>query len=166
MKRYSVVRAVLVVTAMAAMGVAPAFSQTPAATALKAQLYEAAKREGTIVLWGPPTDTVEKYYPQEFQKAFPGIAIKAIGDAQAPQKLLTEALAGQHQADVFWWPVSGFLDLEKRGLVAKFDAGALAAFGIEPGDTTLEGRGLRAANVIYTLEYDTRRLKREELPRT
>ncbi len=129
-------------------------------------LYEAARKEGQLVLWGPPTETVEKFYPQEFQKAFPGIAVKAIGDSQAPQKLLTEALAGVHQADVFWWPISGFLDLEKRGLVAKFDTGAVAAFGIGPGDTTLDGRGLRAANVIYTLEYDNRRLKREELPKT
>ncbi len=137
----------------------------PLAGPVKA-LYDAAKKEGQLVLWGPPTDTVEKFYPQEFQKAFPGIAVKAIGDSQAPQKLLTEALAGVHQADVFWWPISGFLDLEKRGLVAKLDAGLLAAFGVGPGDTALDGRGLRAANVIYTLEYDTRRLKPQDLPKT
>ncbi len=129
-------------------------------------LYAAAKKEGEVLLWGPPTDTIEKFYPQEFQRAFPGITVKTIGDAQAPQKLLTETLAGTHQADVFWWPISGFLPLQKRGLVAKFDAGALSAFGIAADDTTLDGRGLKAANVIYTVAYDTRRLKPQDLPRT
>lgn len=129
-------------------------------------LYEAARKEGEVALWGPPTDTVERFYPQEFQRAFPGIAVKPIGDAQAPQKLLTEAVAGTHQADVFWWPISGFLPLHQRGLVAKLDAEVLSAFGIAADDTTLDGRGLKAANVIYTLEYPTRRFKPEEVPRT
>jgi iron(III) transport system substrate-binding protein len=139
---------------------------TAAKAAAASKLYEAAKKEGEVVLWGPPTDTVEKYYPQEFQRVFPGITVKPVGDIEAPQKLLTEALAGRHQADVLWWSISGFLDLHKRGLVGRFESDTLEAFGIAPDDTTLDDRGLKVANVIYTVAYDTRRLKPQELPKT
>ncbi|MGH8721538.1 MAG: hypothetical protein ACREU4_06115, partial [Burkholderiales bacterium] len=110
---------VALLTFKLATNVAAAADKPAALSGLAQDLYEAARKEGELILWGPPTDTVEKSYPEEFQRAFPGIKVKAIGDGQAPQKLLTEALAGTHQADVFWWPISGFLDLEKRGLVAK-----------------------------------------------
>ncbi|MGQ0547880.1 MAG: ABC transporter substrate-binding protein [Betaproteobacteria bacterium] len=151
-------------TAFALAALAAAQAASPADVAK--DLYEAAKKEGEVVLWGPPSDTVEKSYVEEFQRAFPGIRVKPIGDSQAPQRLLTEQLAGTHQADVFFWPISGFLDLEKRGLVAKLDSAQLAAFGIAPGDTALDGRTLKAANVIYTVAYDTRRLKPQDLPKT
>lgn len=167
MRRHSAVVSILVMLVVTALVAPPALGQAAAgAERIKSQLYEAAKREGTLVLWGPPTDTVEKSFPQEFQRAFPGIAVKPVGDPQAPQKLLTEAVAGRHQVDVFWWPISGFIDLHKRGLVAKFEPEALAAFGIAPGDTASEGRLLKHANVIYTVAYDTRRVKPEEAPRT
>ncbi len=65
-----------------------------------------------------------------------------------------------------WWPIGGLLPLAQRDLLAKFETEALAAFGVGPDDVTLDGRALKVANVIYTVEYDTRRLKREDLPRT
>ncbi|MGH2453782.1 MAG: ABC transporter substrate-binding protein [bacterium] len=138
----------------------------PGSQSLKELLYEAAKREGQVNLWGPPTDTVEKFYPQEFQRAFSAITVKAVGDPEAPQKILTEALAGRPEADVFWWPITGFIDLHKRGLLARFEPDALKAFGIAPDDTTLNGRGLKVANVIYTLAYDSRKFRPSDLPKT
>ncbi len=173
MRTRQVLAIVLVVSALTAASVFAHMARVVSAAAKPAtlskavqDLYEAARKEGEVLLWGPPTDTIERFYPQEFQSAFPGIVVKTVGDAQAPQKLLTEAVAGTHQADVFWWPIAGFLPLQKRGLVAKFDAGALAAFGIGADDTTLDGRALKAANVIYTLAYDTRRMKPQGLPKT
>lgn len=129
-------------------------------------LHEAARREGTVVLWGPPTDTVDKHYVQEFQRAFPGLTVRAVADTNTPQKLLTEALAGRHEADVVWWPVGGLLPLAQRDLLARLEPEGLAAAGLGPDDLALDGRALKVANVIYTVEYDTRRLRREELPRT
>lgn len=167
MKRYSVAVAILVVLGMTALGAAPTTGQAGTdAKGVKARLHEAAKREGTVVLWGPPTDTIDKHYVQEFQRAFPGIVVKPVGDANAPQKLLTETLAGRHEADVVWWPIGGLLPLAQRDLLAKLGAEALAAFAVGPDDVTLDGRALKVANVIYTLEYNTRRLKPEDLPRT
>jgi ABC-type Fe3+ transport system substrate-binding protein len=109
---------------------------------------------------------VDKHYVQQFQRAFSGLTVKAVADANTPQKLLTEALAGRHEADVVWWPIGGLLPLAQRDLLARLEAEALAAAGIGPDDVTLDGRALKVANVIYTIEYDTRRLRREDLPRT
>ncbi|MCI0410154.1 MAG: extracellular solute-binding protein, partial [Acidobacteria bacterium] len=148
------------------LGLTAAGLAAPGPASFKELLYEAAKKEGQVNLWGPPADTVDKFYPQEFQRAFPGITVKAVGDPEAPQKILTEALARRLEADVFFWPINGFIDLHKRGLLARFEPDALKPFGITPDDTTLNGRGLKAANVIYTLAYDTRKFKVQDLPKT
>lgn len=130
------------------------------------RLYDAARREGALVLWGPATDTVSKYFPEEFEKAFPGIKVTGIADNQAPVKLVTEIRAGSHEADALWWPYTGALALHDRGWLAEFSSEELGAFGLEAADADLDRHALKVANFVYGLIYDTRRLKPEALPNT
>ena len=62
----------------------------------------AAKKEGKLVLWGPPGANVREAYAEGFQKAFPGIEVDytgATGSKQGP-RLLAERRAGVYLVDV------------------------------------------------------------------
>lgn len=62
----------------------------------------AAKKEGKLVLWGPPGANVREAYAEGFQKAFPGIEVDytgATGSKQGP-RLLAERKAGAYLVDV------------------------------------------------------------------
>ncbi len=133
---------------------------------VRARLFEAAKQEGALVLWGPSTDTIAKYFPQEFQKAFPGISVTGIADNQAPARLVTEIRAGRFDADALWWPYTGVTALDDRGWLTEFLPEELSAFGLSKTDTDFDGRALKVANFVYGLMYDTRRLESGDLPVT
>ncbi len=151
----------------------PGSSKSPADTPsavdpadVKGRLYEAARREGELVLWGPSTDTVAKYFPEQFAKAFPGIKVTGIADNQAPARLVTEIRAGRRDADALWWPYAGVTALDDRGWLTPFTSDELKAFGLSEADTDFSGRALKVANFVYGLMYDTRRLRPADLPRT
>ncbi|MFN8058977.1 MAG: extracellular solute-binding protein [Vicinamibacterales bacterium] len=133
---------------------------------IRARLYEAAKREGALTVWGPATDTVTKYFPEEFQKAFPGVTLTGVSDNQAPAKLVTEMRAGTFDADALWWPYTGALALDERGWLTTFTPDERAAFGIGDDGADMDGRALKVANFVYGLVYDTRALTSDAVPKT
>jgi iron(III) transport system substrate-binding protein len=68
-----------------------------------AALYEAAKTEGKLVLYGGNGPIYRKAQLEEFQKAYPGIQVEftgGFGTAEAA-RLVQERAAGQYTADVF-----------------------------------------------------------------
>ena len=135
-------------------------------SAVRQRLYDAAVQEGELVVWGPTTDTISKYYPEQFGKAFPGVRLTGLSDNQAPSKLLTEIATGRYDADALWWPYTGALPLLERGWLAQFSEAELAAFDVKVEEADFDRRALRTANLVYGLIYDTRRVQPNELPAT
>src|SRR5947209_1955903 len=54
-----------------------------------AELYEKAKPEGEVAIWGPSGLSLE-WIPAEFTKRFPGIKVNVLGDQQMSSRLIAE----------------------------------------------------------------------------
>ena len=70
------------------------------------ELYEAAKKEGRVIIWGTQRREVE-WIPAAFGKAFPGIDVQFLGDNDIAVKAIAEARAGRHQVDVYQNSLTG-----------------------------------------------------------
>ena len=142
---------------------APAFAQVSWQdnSAVRA-LYEKAKAEGEVVIWGPVQAEVDWIQP-EFSKRFPGIAVKGTGDLQAATKLIAEARADRHSVDVWQNSLGGMLEVQKRGLLAKVD---WPQFGFEADRIAFGGEGLTIHNFVYSTLYAKDFVKEADLPKT
>jgi ABC-type Fe3+ transport system substrate-binding protein len=125
-------------------------------------LYEKAKAEGEVVIWGPVQAEVDWIEP-ELAKRFPGIAVKGTGDLQAATKLIAEARADRHAVDVWQNSLGGMLEVQKRGLLAKADWQQLG-FGADR--IVFGGEGLAIHNFIYSTLYAKDFVKPADLPKT
>jgi iron(III) transport system substrate-binding protein len=102
--RYGVVAAVFFFVLSLFANVSVAFSQTkPAWQERWDKILAAAKKEGTVVVLGPPGDLIRNAMIDGFKKAYPGINIEYSGGRSGEQavKLGTERDGGIYSADVF-----------------------------------------------------------------
>ena len=81
------------------------------------ELYEAAKKEGQVIIWGTQRREVE-WIPAAFGKVFPGIDVQFLGDNDIAVKAIAEARAGRHQVDVYQNSLTGTLPVVQRDLLA------------------------------------------------
>jgi ABC-type glycerol-3-phosphate transport system substrate-binding protein len=65
------------------------------------ELYEAARREGKVIIWGTHRREVD-WIAAAFGKMFPGIEVEFLGDNDIAVKTIAEARAGRHHGD-FWY---------------------------------------------------------------
>ena len=84
------------------------------------QLYEKAKAEKEVTLFVPNARESD-WVVKAFAERFPGIAVKATADLQYPTRLITEARAGRHSADVLSHSLGGLMEMQKRDLLAGMD---------------------------------------------
>lgn len=140
---------------------APAQERWQDSPAVKA-LYEKAKAEGEVVIWGPVQAEVD-WIEGEFAKRFPGIGVKGTGDLQAATKLIAEARAGRHSVDLWQNSLGGMLEVQKRGLFAKVDWQPL---GFAGDRVMFGGEGIAVHNFIYSTLYAKDFVKPAELPKT
>src|SRR5688572_19928925 len=82
----------------------PGWNETPQVKAL----YEAARKEGRVTVWGTHRREVD-WIPASFAKLFPGIDVQVFGDNDIATKAIAEARAGRHQLDVYWHSMTGHL---------------------------------------------------------
>jgi ABC-type Fe3+ transport system substrate-binding protein len=146
-----------------ALVTAPACAQTgwQELPALKS-LYEKAKAEGEVVIWGPTQVEVD-WLAVEFPKRFPGIAVKGTGDLQAATKLIAEARANRHSVDVWQNSLGAMLEVQKRGLFAKVD---WRAYAIGDNNILFDGEGVAVHNFVYSTPYAKDLVKPADLPKT
>jgi iron(III) transport system substrate-binding protein len=66
------------------------------------QLVESARREGTVVVYGPPGTTYRPALVDAFQQAYPGIKVDGTfeGTNERLSRVMTERTAGRHIPDV------------------------------------------------------------------
>jgi ABC-type Fe3+ transport system substrate-binding protein len=125
-----------------------------------AQLYEAAKKEGTVVVWGTHPREVG-WIPAAFGKMFPGIEVQTLGDNDIAVKAIAEARAGRHQVDVYWHSMTGHLPVVQRDLLVPND---WSLFGIDKRNTAFDGKMGFTSNIVYAIAYNTKLAKESDVP--
>jgi iron(III) transport system substrate-binding protein len=135
-----------------------AWKDEPAAKAL----YEKARQEGEVVIWGPARAEIE-WIEAPFSKAFPGIKVPFVGDNDVFTRAIAEARGGRHQVDVMWTSINGGIHFASRDLAAKVDWKAL---GMEDAETAFDDRMLFANRSMWIVTFDTDKIKAADLPDT
>lgn len=123
-------------------------------------LYEAAKREGTVIIWGTHRREVD-WIPAAFGRIFPGIEVEFLGDNDIAVKAIAEARAGRHQVDVFWHSMTGHLPVVQRDLLVAND---WSMFDVDQRNTAFDGRMGFTSNIVYAIAYNTKAARAEDVP--
>jgi iron(III) transport system substrate-binding protein len=82
-------------------------------------LVEAAKKEGSVSVWGTPGTPYRQILVTEFEKAFPGIKVDGVfvPPAERTSRLNLERQAGKYTVDVWASPGAQVTDFKKAGIV-------------------------------------------------
>jgi iron(III) transport system substrate-binding protein len=126
------------------------------------QLYEAAKKEGHVTVWGTAALEVE-WIPAAFGKMFPGIEVKVLGDNDVATKAIAEYRAGGYQIDVFMTSYTGGRPLLERNMFKKVD---WSIFGLKPEEIIFDGRAALTHNLIYSVVYNTKLVNPADVPKS
>lgn len=126
-----------------------------------ASLYDKAKAEGQVTIWGPSRGEVE-WIPSAFAQAFPGIQVRFSGDNDVVTKAIAEARGGRSELDVMWNSVTASAPLIQRDLVSKL---SLLPFGSGPEGLTYDDRLGFTNKVAYAVVYMASKHKPEDLPK-
>ncbi len=168
-RRYSVLSLVLLAVALL---VAPTVGKGAPATGSLQALYEAAKAEGEFNFWGPTDPDEMNALAAAFNKRFPGVKMKMfeITAGQLVQRIVTEAQAGKINADAAEGSLSTVYPLYQRDLMQGYDDWLKLFQGpglkLNPNAVVWGGKGLTWYNLAHPIGYNTRLLKREEVPKT
>ncbi|HEY8578665.1 MAG TPA: extracellular solute-binding protein, partial [Beijerinckiaceae bacterium] len=148
------------VALLAAVGAAAAqqWRDTPVAK----DLYEKAKKEGVVVVWGPQRGEVE-WISRALPEVFPGVTVQFVGDNDVVTRAIAEARGGRHQIDAMWNSVTASVPLVQRNLLAPVDWKAL---GVPDAQSGFDGKLLYANKVLYAVAYDPKKVNADELPKT
>lgn len=130
------------------------------APAVKA-LYEKAKQEGKVVVWGPQQREVD-WIPDAFGAMFPGIKVEWLGDNSVITKAIAEARAGHYEVDVMHNSLGGVIPLNQRELLASVD---WSLFGVPAHNVAMGGKAGLTNNLVYAVVYNTQRVKPADLPK-
>jgi len=82
-------------------------------------IVEAAKKEGTVAVWGTPGTPYRQVLVTEFEKAYPGIKVDGlfIPPADRTSRLNLERQAGKYTVDVWSSPGAQITDFKKNGTI-------------------------------------------------
>jgi ABC-type Fe3+ transport system substrate-binding protein len=149
-------RAALLAVAFVTHAAAAGWNDAPKVQAL----YEAAKRDGKVIIWGTHRREVD-WIAAAFGKMFPGIEVEFLGDNDIAVKAIAEARAGRHQVDVFWHSMTGHLPVVQRDLLVAND---WSMFAVDPRNTAFDGRMGLTSNIVYTIAYNTKAATAADVP--
>ncbi len=142
-------------------GLSPAVADWKDQPAVKA-LYEAAKGEKTVMIWGPARTEVE-WIPAAFMSAFPGVEVKYLGDNDVATKAIAEARGGRNEVDVMWNSLTVTMTLAQRDLLAPTD---WSMFAIDPASTGFDGKMVYSNKVAYSVAYNSDNVAAADAPKT
>lgn len=152
-----------IVAVVAALQASPARAQKWKDNPQVKALYQKARAEGEVNLWGP-TRLGMDWIQGEFDKVFPGIKIKETPDLAATTKIIAEARAGRYSVDAYSFALGYFVPLVQRDLMAKVDYAGL--WGVDPKNTFFDSKAAATHNLIYAFVYNEKLVKESELPKT
>ena len=125
------------------------------------ELYDAAKKEGQVVIWGTQRREVE-WIPAAFGKVFPGIDVQFLGDNDIAVKAIAEARAGRHQVDVYQNSLTGTLPVVQRDLLTVVD---WSPFAIDRRNIAFDGKMAFTSNIVYTVAFNNKLVKEADAPK-
>jgi ABC-type Fe3+ transport system substrate-binding protein len=125
-------------------------------------LYEKARAEGDVVLWGPQDRELD-WIPAEFGKRFPGIKVTWSADRAATTRIITEQRAGRYAVDVLTFSLGGMLPLAERKMLGTND---WLPWTTDPRSVLLDGSTAALYNLVYTVVYNESLVKPGDVPRT
>ncbi|MGH8797841.1 MAG: ABC transporter substrate-binding protein [Caldimonas sp.] len=143
--------------AFAALAAQAQWSATPAVKAL----YDEARKEGQVVVWGTAAREID-WLPKAFGAVFPGIDVKVMADNNITTKAIAEARAGRHSFDLMSTSLSLTLKLEERKMLEPVD---WQMFGVDKSNTAFDGRVAYTHNVVYTIAYNKDKVKPADVPK-
>lgn len=145
----------------AAIAATPAFANWKQSPAVK-ELYEKAKKEGEVVIWGTHAREVD-WIPAAFAAEWPGIKVNVLGDNDIAPKIIAETRAGRHEVDVYWHSITGVAPIVQRELPTKID---WSMFSVTTDNTAFDSRMGFTNNTVYVVAYDTRKMSEADMPKT
>lgn len=162
-----IVSILAVLVSLSATGASYAQDTGKAASEGIAQLYNAARKEGRVVIWGPTDAIVYQRMQEVLDKQYPGIKIESFESIPEPlvQRIIAESQAGKPAAvDVIQ---SGSL----RALRPLIDRDMLAPY---PGWEKLFGldavyadqRFVGGYNLTLPIAYNTKTVSAQEAPKS
>ncbi|HLB11712.1 MAG TPA: extracellular solute-binding protein, partial [Dehalococcoidia bacterium] len=122
---------------------------------VRAQLYEAAKKEGQLLVYTTGTSKEVDDYRKVFSKTYPGVEVKDYAGTgeQIIEKMLTEFKAGRVNADFVLIPFEQWVVMLKEGLAEKWDSPEKASFPAEAVDPN--GLWVVDQAVVHVISYNT-----------
>jgi iron(III) transport system substrate-binding protein len=165
--RLSIVGIVAALVSLSAIGVGYAQDKDKGGSEGITQLYNAAKKEGTVIIWGPTDAIVYQRMQEALDKQYPGIKIQSFESIPEPlvQRIIAESQAGKPAAvDVIQ---SGSL----RALRPLIDRDMLAPFAGWEKDFGLDAvyanqRFVGGYNLTLPIAYNTKMVNAQEAPKT
>ena len=124
-------------------------------------LYEAAKKEGKVIVWGTQRREVE-WIPAAFGAMFPGIEVQVLGDNEIATRAISEARAGRHQVDVY---LAFAHRHDAAGAARPAGRQRLDAVRRRQENTAFDGKMGFTSNIVYTIVYNTKLLKEADVPK-
>jgi iron(III) transport system substrate-binding protein len=131
------------------------------------QLYEAAKKEGQLVLHDGSTIEEITQIIQVFEKRYPGIKVQPIVSPSPviPQRVIVESQAGKLSIDAIQTSVQSFMvNLIQRNLLRKLDLNRV--MDVDP--TSVWGEGLLwvLQSIVPCFVYNTNGVSKADVPKT
>src|SRR5689334_8709985 len=147
---------------------APSRAAPPPAEAITPQLIEAAKKEGTVVLYSSMDLPVGEKLGKAFEAAYPGIKIQIerSGSERLFQRIGQEFESGIHACDVInSSDASHFIPWKKNGWLMPFVPEDVAKFFPE---NYRDPDGMFATSRVWlsSIAYNTNLVKAEEAPKS
>jgi iron(III) transport system substrate-binding protein len=127
---------------------------------------EGAKLEKTVVIYGTLTAPEMKELQGAFEKKYPFLKtdyFRAGGDTLA-QRIITEARAGSHLADVYWISGLEMLGLKNRGLLSQYRPPEIQS--IRNGMKDKDGFWTGMYSNVEAVGYNTNLVPEREVPRS
>jgi ABC-type Fe3+ transport system substrate-binding protein len=125
-------------------------------------LYEKARAEGEVVIWGAQDRELD-WIAEPFARRFPGVVVKWTADRSANTKIVAEYRARRYAADVFHYSLGGMIPLQDRGLLGKND---WSAWGSGRDPALMAGTVGATHNLVYSVVYNERLVAPADLPKT
>jgi iron(III) transport system substrate-binding protein len=130
-----------------------------------ASLIEGAKKEGKVMVYGASSLTEAVPVIKKFEQKYPFLKVEyqqALGETNA-NRIMTEAMAGRYQADVYTGKLRAALLLRSKGLLDKYLSPERRFFR----EGLIDPEGYRAPIYlsIFIIAYNTRLVRPQEVPK-
>jgi iron(III) transport system substrate-binding protein len=122
-------------------------------------IYQAAKKEGKVVLWTAIDVSLQKKVAAKFNEKYPGITVEAfkIFPGPAIERLITETKNGQHNVDIIDPNVAFLPQLFSRDLVESYPYDKV--LGVDPERLLFDKRGIVIGHYDLPISYNTNLVK-------